>query len=123
MSTRMNFPVIVYTMILLYVGGIIGGFLITSLPLAVGGNSWILGFLISLVQAIFLSVFGFLTSRLNITTLIISGLVIFVGGLLGAYLGGFLGLTGLYLTIMVLIVQTLILSFTGYLKGGPRVKG
>ena len=90
------------------------------LPIGFGG--WAEGIVIGIIQALLLSVFGVLTGKMGLWNLVIVAIVIFVGGIVGGIAAGYFSLTGLYATIIILAIQTLILSFAGFLGGKPSLK-
>ena len=110
----MNF---VFIIVLLYVGGFIGGYLGNYIPFFATGG-WIGGILLAMVQMVLLAVVGLATGKLGLWTVILGGVVIFVGGIIGGYLTDFVNLSGLYATVLTLAVQTMILMFMGLVRGG-----
>ena len=111
----------VITMLLLYVGRFVGSFILANAPLNIN-NAWAQGFIIALVQAALLVLANVLAMKGSLVDILIAALLIFAGGILGGYLAAYLNFTGLYATVVMLIIQTLLLSLTGYLRGGKVVK-
>jgi len=109
----------IFIMVLLYLGGFIGGYLQNWIPFFATGG-WIGGILLSMVQMVLITVVGLATGKLSFSTIIIGGIVIFVGGIVGSYLSGFVNLSGLYATVLTLAVQTVILMFMGLVRGGGK---
>jgi hypothetical protein len=117
MSSKTNLTNIAIAMVVIYVGGILGGLVLSNVPLGIN-NAWVSAFLIALVQAVLLSLIGLLSGKMGITTIIITAVILVLGGLIGGFVAGYLQFTDYIQLIIILLIQTLLLSFTGYLQGG-----
>lgn len=113
-----------WIMLLLYVGGILAGFVLPSFAGAFSDNGWFTGLLTGIIQMALLTVLGFASGgKLGLTTILFGGIIIFVGGIVGGYAAGYLNLSGWFNTILILLVQSLILGFAGFTgRGKPKLK-
>jgi len=118
---KFNLWAFIFTMIMLYIGGFFAAIIIPMIPIS-GMNGWVEGILTGVIQAIFLAVFGLLAGKLDLWNLLTSGVVIFIGSILGGIIAGFVDTSGFYATIIILAVQTAILSFTGLSAKGRSSK-
>ena len=103
----------------LAVVGVIAGSLLASwilplIPFALDG--WMQGVLIGIIQVVILIGLGVVASR-GIFPILIGGLVIFVGGIIGGFISGYLGFTDWYATILIAFVQVVALMLAGFVKG------
>ena len=89
------------------------------MPITLEG--WTAGIFTGFIQMIVLAFFG-LTGKMNLWTILIGGLIIFAGGLLGGFVAGLIGLSGLFATVVILAIQVIVLSMMGYVKGGKKTK-
>lgn len=116
-AKKTSMTTFIITLVLLWIGGIAAGLLLGYIPLNIN-NAWVAAFLMALVQAVILSLAGVLTGKMSLMPLIIAAVLIFMGGLLGGFICSYVDLSGLYATIVVLVVQTGLLSLTGHVGGG-----
>lgn len=118
---KFNLMGIVFTMAILWIGGfIVGSFLLPMLPSITG---WMAGIFTGIIQMALLAFLGMTTGKMHLTSILIGGLIIFAGGFIGGILVSIFGLTDIFATITILLIQTIMLSFTGYAaKGkGPHI--
>ena len=108
-----------FTMVLLYIGGLVANFLVPYLPFSEG---YISGIVIGMVQMLMIVVFGLATRKFDLWSILTGGIIIFIGGLLGGMLVGYIKLDGLAATILVLAVQTAILMTFGLIKSRGKSK-
>ena len=104
----------VFTMVLLYVGGFASTYITPMLPL----EGWVTGLVTAMIQVLILGLAGILTKQFDLVMLLVCGIAIFIGGIVGGLVASWMGMTGLMSTIILLAIQTLILSLTGYMKRG-----
>jgi len=114
--TKLDIPTLIITMAILFVGAMFGGMFIPWIDVAL--DPWVNGIVIALIQALFLSVFGIVTGKIKLFSIVVLGFVIFLGGLVGGIVAGYIGFGGIYATIVILAIQTIILSFMGFIGKG-----
>lgn len=111
----MKYENLIITMVVLYLGAMFAGIMLPMLPLGFGG--WAEGLMIALIQALILSVVGIVTGKLGFWNIAVCTGAIFAGGILGGFIAGYISLTGIFATVVVLAIQTIILMWAGLLKG------
>jgi len=104
--------------VLLYIGGLIGGFILPYVGHPVG---WYSGIIIGIIQILFLALFG-MFAKLGIIQILIGVVVILIGGIFGGLIAEQLSLGGLFNTVTILAIQSLLLMATGFVKPKPSVK-
>ncbi len=110
----------IWVMLILFVGSLVGGFITPMLPFS--EIPWINGIVAGIISFIIIAVIGMTTHKLDFMTIIIGGALVFVGGILGGYISGMIGLEGWFQTALTLFLQTMLLMLTGYVKGrGPKL--
>ena len=114
----MDLKYFLLTFVGLFAGSLLAGYLLPMLPITLDG--WLLGILIGMVQMVVLVILGVTAGR-GLMPILIGGILIFIGGILGGLLTGYMNLTGWYATIAVLFVQILVLMLTGFIKGAKPV--
>lgn len=112
---KINLWSFVLTMVFLYIGAFIAGFIV---PMFAANTGYWSGIFTGVIQVLILSVFGVFSKKMGFVELLTGGIVIFVGGILGSMAAGYLSFTGIYATVLILAIQTMMLLFTGFLKGG-----
>ena len=95
-------------------GSILAGYLLPLLPFTIDG--WMQGILVGIIQVAILVFLGVVASH-GLFPILIGGIVIFVGGIIGGFISGYLGFTGWYATILISFVQVAVLMLTGFVKG------
>ena len=114
-----NFGTIAFAVIALFIGGFLASWILPMMPITLEG--WSAGIFTGFIQMIMLAIFG-LTGKMNIWTILLGGLIIFAGGLLGGFVAGLLGLSGLFATVIILAIQAIVLAMMGYVRGGKKTK-
>jgi hypothetical protein len=116
-NMKFNLWNFVFIMVLLYVGGLLGGYILPMVPMATG---WLGSILLGMIQIALISIVGMASGKLSLWTIVLGGVVVFVGGILGGFVSDFIGMTGLYATIVTLAVQTAVLMMMGFVKGSGK---
>lgn len=106
-------------MALLWVGGFVAGYIVPLIPQATGFFALILA---GVIQIVIVGLFGALGKKLDLYSVVVGALVIFVGAMIGSYLATTINITGLFSTVVILAIQTLLLSMMGIIKGGFKAK-
>lgn len=115
---KFNFGSFLIAAILLLIGGFIAGFLTPMFPMSLTG--WAQGFVIALIQA-FVLMLAMFSGKINLQTILISTIVIFVAGIAGGFLIDYIGLTGLIATLAIVMVQAIALTWAGVIKGKGKL--
>jgi hypothetical protein len=110
---------IVLAIVALWLGGFVAGYIVPMIPIT---TSWVPQILTAMIQIIVLTIFGLVAVKQDIMTLVIGGLIIFVAGIVGNFFVGFANLAGFYATIVILVIQTVVLMWAGYLGKGTKPK-
>ena len=113
---------IFFVAIVLYFGGFIAGFVVDYLPFM--EDVWIKGIAIGMIQVAVLALVGLTSGKLGLWMLLIGSIVILVTGMIGGYVAGWLGFTGLFATFVIVIIQSIGLIAMGTVKGKatPSIK-
>lgn len=116
---RLDIFTIAMTMAVLWIGGILGGFVVAYLPFT--GSAWIDALIIGIIQIALLGVIGTTSGKLTLWTLIFGFILILIGGLLGGFLVDFIGYTDrLWNPAIILFVQTAMLMMFGIIGKGKQ---
>jgi len=116
----MNWSNFIVTMLLLYVGAILGNFVTPMLPVSLGG--WGEGLFVALVQVILLMVVGVISGKMGLWDIVISVMLLFIGGLVGGFVASWLGISGMYAVILILAIQTFALLVIKTSKLGNKLR-
>jgi len=112
---KFNLATFIVMMGLLALGSMIAGFFLEFLALGLTG--WIAGLFTAIVELLIIAVAGFMSKTLDLPTVLIGGIVIFIGGLAGGFLSGYMQFTGYIASLLALIVQAALLIAVGFAKG------
>ena len=111
----------IWVFIMIWIGGIIAGFITPLIPqIAISG--WNLGIITAFIQVLILAFVGILI-KMDLWTLLVSTVLLFVGGLFGGLIAQYFVAFGLWNTIIIIAVQTIFLMLTGFVKKSPSIKG
>jgi len=111
---KFSFGSIAFIMICLFIGGFVStAFILPMIPQAQGIFA---GIITGMIQMLILLVFG-LASKTGFWGILWGSIMLLIGGILGGFITNYLALTGWFATITVLLVQAIILLFTGIAKG------
>lgn len=103
-------------MIYLYIGAFIAGFL---MPFFGSPMGWYAGIMTGIIQIMILALLGVIT-KIDLWTIIVGVLMIFLGGIFGGLIAETFGLGGIFQTITILAIQSLFIIFTGFVKGAGK---
>jgi len=117
MKAKFNLWSFVLTMVFLYIGAFLAGFIV---PMFAANVGYWAGIFTGVIQVLLLSVFGVLSKKMGFVELATGGIVIFIGGILGGLAASYLNFQGIYATVIILAIQSMILTFTGFIKGGGK---
>lgn len=115
----MNISNFVFLMLFLWIGGFVASMAIGFVPFA--GNPYVAGIFTGVIQILIITVLGFATGKLDFMTILIGGVVCFIGSLLGGLAASMIGFSGIVATILVLAVQAGWLTTFGLIKGQKKV--
>lgn len=114
---KIDFVTIIMTMAVLWLGGMVGGFVIAYIPFT--GSALIDALIIGMIQVALLGFIGLASGKLTIWTLILGGILIFIGGIVGGFIVNFTGFSdAMWTTGIVLFTQTGMLMIFGIVGKG-----
>jgi len=114
----MQFPKIgslILTMVVLFIGAIVGGMLIPLVGVTLSG---IYATLIVACVQILIFIFLGLAGKSGIVSILIGAIVIVIGGFIGGFVANFANLSGWFAIILELAIQSLLLLMSGTVKQG-----
>lgn len=106
---------ILFTVLFLFLGGFLAAFIIPMLPF--GFTGLIASLLTGIIQILVLALFGMLSTKMSLWNVLIGAVIILAGSVIGGVVATWLGMAGLYATIIVLFIQAILLVFMGIVKG------
>ncbi len=107
----------------LLLGAILAGIIVPAIGGQWGISGWVSGFITAIIQMLIVVVAIGTLGKLGIVEILLGAVVIFVGGIVGGWLSGYLTLTTQVQTLLIVLVQSALLlamGFTG--KGKAAVK-
>jgi len=113
---KLDITTMIVTMAILFIGAMFGGMFIPWINISL--DPWVHGIVIAIIQGLLLAIFGIVTGKLQLSVVFILGSVIFVGGLIGGFVAGWIGFGNIYATVVILAIQTMILTLTGFIGRG-----
>ena len=117
--SKFNIATFIIMIALLSLGAMIAGFVLEYL--AFGWEGWVAGLLTAIIQIGIIALAGSLSKTLDLGTILMGGVIIFIGGLAGGFICGYMGFTTYIASLLSLVVQAAFLIGFGFVKGQKGV--
>jgi hypothetical protein len=110
---------------LLALGALLAGIIVPTLFGTFSISGWVSGFITAIIQALIV-VFALAFAKIGIVQIIIGGVIIFVGGIVGGFICGYIGVSTQIQTLLILVIQAALLVAMGFSGKGksalPKIK-
>jgi hypothetical protein len=117
--SKFNLAVFIIMIALLSLGATVAGFMLQFFALGLTG--WIAGLFVAIIEILVIALAGTLSKTMDIGTILIGGIIIFIGGLAGGFICGYMQFTGYVASLLSLVVQAALLIGLGFVKGQKGV--